>query len=181
MLPDNNLEFIRARIYEIKTALMYNLSDKLIKTPTSLISVLKVDDKGQIWFVMNRPPQQMEKSEQRFPARLQFYRKGKPFYMQVSGQAAMVEEIAALNHLFSGPRTVRKVAANNLVVVKLKINTVEYHQQERVKKAKNPVGKMLQYLYSSLFVPSTTYQGMYNDQLKRLIPHHQAMQTGAYS
>ena len=180
MFPDNNLDFIRTRIYDIKTALMYNLSDKLIKTPTSLISVLKVDDKGQIWFVMNRPPQQMEKSEQRFPARLQFYRKGKPYYMSISGQAAMVEEIAALNHLFNGPRTVRKVAANNLVVVKFKMNSVEYHEQESAKKPKNAVSKMLQYLYNSLFVPSNTYQGMYNPELKRLIPNPQ-ISTGAYS
>lgn len=181
MLADNNLEFIRARIYDIRTALMYNLSDKLIKTPTSLISVLKVDEKGQIWFLMNRPPQQMEKHEQRFPARLQFYRKGKPFYMQVSGQAAMVEEIAALNHLFSGPRTVRKVAANNLVVVKLKMNSIEYHEKEKVQKAKHPVGKMLQYLYTSLFVPSQSYQAVYNDQLKRLMPNPNAMQASTYS
>src|SRR5688572_5006106 len=79
MIPDNNLEFIRTRIYDIRTALLYSLSDDIIKLPTSLISVLKVDDKGQIWFLMNRPQQAMEKDEQKFPARLQFYRKGKPF------------------------------------------------------------------------------------------------------
>lgn len=180
MFPDNNLDFIRTRIYEIRTALMYSLSENIIKMPTSLISVLKVDDKGQIWFLMNRPSQAMEKSELRFPARLQFYRKGKPFHMQISGQASVVEEIAALNHLFSGTRTVRKVASNNLMVVKLKMSSIEYHEYEKVKKVKNPVGKVLQYLYASLFVPSNSYQALYNDQLNKLIPNRE-IQNSVYS
>lgn len=176
MLPDTNLEFIRTRIYEIRTALLYSLSDKLITVPNSLISVLKVDDKGQIWFLMNRPQLKMERSEQKFPARLQFYKKGTPYHMAITGHACMVEEIAALNHLFNGARTVRKVASNNLVVVKLKMESVEYHEQVTAKKPKNALSKMLQSLYASLFVPSHSYQAVYNPQLNRLVPQQKGME-----
>jgi len=162
MLPDTNLEFIRNRIYEIRTALLYSLSDEIIKLPTSLISVQKVDEKGQIWFLMNRTPQLMEKNEQRFPARLQFYRKGKPFYMQVSGHAAMVENIAALNHLFSAPRTIRKAVSHNLIVVKLKIDSVEYHERTVATKPMSTARKILQYLYTSVFAPSPYYETVYD-------------------
>jgi len=163
MIPDNNLEFIRTRIYDIRTALLYSLSDDIIKLPTSLISVLKVDDKGQIWFLMNRPQQAMEKDEQKFPARLQFYRKGKPFYMQVTGRASLVENMAGLNHLFSIPRTLRKAASHNLIVVRLKMDSVEYHEQPAVSKPMNTARRFLQYLYTSVFAPSHYYQTVYDD------------------
>lgn len=163
MIPDNNLEFIRTRIYDIRTALLYSLSDDIIKLPTSLISVLKVDDKGQIWFLMNRPQQAMQKDEQKFPARLQFYRKGKPFYMQVTGRASLVENMAGLNHLFSIPRTLRKAASHNLIVVRLKMDSVEYHEQPAVNKPMNTARRFLQYLYTSVFAPSHYYQTVYDD------------------
>jgi hypothetical protein len=163
MIQDNNLEFIRTRIYDIRTALLYSLSDDIIKLPTSLISVLKVDDKGQIWFLMNRPQQAMEKDEQKFPARLQFYRKGKPFYMQVTGRACLVENMAGLNHLFSIPRTLRKAASHNLIVVRLKMDSVEYHEQASASKPMNTARRLLQYIYTSVFAPSNYYQTVYED------------------
>lgn len=171
MLPDTNLEFIRSRIYEIRTALLYSLSDEIIKLPTSLISVLKVDEKGQIWFLMNRPPKLMEKNEQKFPARLQFYRKGKPFYMQVSGRAALVENMAALSHLFSATRTIRKAVSHNLIVVKLKMDNVEYHEKTVAGKPMSTAKKILQYLYTSVFAPSPYYDTIY-DVPRDEVPAH---------
>lgn len=167
MFTDNNLSFIRNRIYEIRTALLYSLSDKIIKLPTTLISVLKVDEKGQIWFLMNRPLQMMEKNEQKFPARLNFYRKGKPFYMQISGDADFVENRAALSHLFSIPRTIRKAASHNLIVVRLKMTNIEYYEQSN-SRPMNTARRILQYIYTSVFAPSPYYQVNFDGRAEKV-------------
>ena len=92
MATDNNLEFLRQKIYEIRSAVMYSMSNELVKIPNSIISVLKVDDEGQLWFLCTPPTYKVEECECEFPARLHFYRKGKFFHIEVSGKATIMNK-----------------------------------------------------------------------------------------
>jgi general stress protein 26 len=92
MDKDNNLEFIREKIYEIKSAVMYSMSNSLVKIPNSIITVVKVDNEGQLWFLCNPPSWQVDECEGVFPARLHFYRKGKFFHVEVSGKATIMSK-----------------------------------------------------------------------------------------
>jgi hypothetical protein len=89
---DNNLQFIREKIYEIKSAVMYSMSNELVKIPNSIVTVLKVDDEGQIWFLCTPPTFRIDECECVFPARLHFYRKGKFFHVEVSGRAVIMNK-----------------------------------------------------------------------------------------
>lgn len=115
MAADNNLLFIREKIYEIKSAVMYTLSNDVMKLPNNIVSVVKVDDEGNLWFVCNPPMRAMDPSECVFPARLHFYRKGKYFHIEVSGKATVI------NNEFQENQTVDKP-----LLIKMNMANVEY-------------------------------------------------------
>jgi len=115
MAVDGNLEFIREKIYEIKSAVMYSMSEGVVRLPNNIVSVVKVDDDGQVWFVCTAPNRQMEASECVFPARLHFYRKGKSFHIQVSGQATIINQEFSENQAVDSP-----------LLIKMRMTNVEY-------------------------------------------------------
>ena len=97
MASDMNLQFIREKIYEIRHAVMYSMSNGLVRIPNSIVSVIKVDNDGHIWFLCNPPAQNIEECEWVFPARLQFYKKGKFFRLEVSGKATVMNNEHPVN------------------------------------------------------------------------------------
>ncbi len=86
-MTDTNLQFIREKIYSVRTALMYSLSEEQIRLPNSLVQAEKVDDSGDLWFECQRPPVFPGHYSEAFPARLVFYKKGSSFNLEVSGKA----------------------------------------------------------------------------------------------
>ena len=55
MSTDTNLQFIREKIYTVKSAIMYSMSNELIKLPNCLVEAVKVDNEGQLWFLCKAP------------------------------------------------------------------------------------------------------------------------------
>jgi general stress protein 26 len=92
MSTDPNLQFIREKIYQIRSAIMYSLSNEVIKLPNNIVKAVKVDNEGQLWFVCRRPGRQVDQYEQTFPTRLHFYRKGVFCHVEVSGKATIVND-----------------------------------------------------------------------------------------
>ncbi len=103
---------------------------------------------------MKKPSPLLTEHETSFPAHLQFYRKGKPFYIHVSGHAVVAGDEEVLN-AFSIPDTETETAAlQNLSLVKLKMIKVEYYEQKsKVIEPAHPKG-LFQNLYSTLFKPA---------------------------
>ena len=98
MTTDSNLTGIREKIYKLRTAIMYSMSNDLVKMPNSIITAVKVDEEGQLWFVSKSHLQNLDQCEQSFPVRLHFFRKGTNFFVVVSGKAFIVNNSeAALN------------------------------------------------------------------------------------
>ncbi len=91
-MTDTNLQFIREKIYEIRSAIMYSLCDELIHLPNSIVTAINVDDEGNIWFLCDRPAYPLHECPQAFPARLRFFRKGSFYHLEVSGRAEIVAQ-----------------------------------------------------------------------------------------
>ena len=154
MATENNLPFLKARINEIKSAILYSTTNELIRIPVSIISILRMDENGHLWFFVKRPPQLMTEYEKSFPAHLQFYRKGKPFFIYVSGYAHVAEDKETIRELVAlGPET-EHAALQNLALINLKMVKVEYYEQKS-KSIKAAASKgLLQNLFTTLFKPS---------------------------
>jgi len=117
---DNNLQFIREKIYEIGNAVMYSMSNELVKIQNGIVSVVKVDEEGQLWFLCTPPTYKIEECECVFPARLHFYRKGKFFHVEVSGKATIMDN--ECSHIIEHDHQVKEKP----VLVKMSMQNIEY-------------------------------------------------------
>jgi hypothetical protein len=129
MLSDIHRGFLRDRINEIGSALFFNTSNAAFKLPTSIISALKVDDHGNILFFLHKPDVFIEESDKEFPARLDFYRKGKPFFLQVSGKALVITDDQEINELVDMAPELKIQALARVMLVKVQILHAEYFEQ----------------------------------------------------
>lgn len=133
MATDMNLQFIREKISQIRTAVMYSMSNSLIRLPNGIVSAVKVDEEGQLWFVSRGPVPVMKEYEQSFPARLCFYRKGVEYSLEVSGKAEIVN-----NKYSTNPN-----ANEKSLLIKMSMMNIEY-REPNAKRAKNKLEMFLE-------------------------------------
>ena len=117
MTNDTNLQFIRERITQLKSAIMYNNSQDVLKVPNNLAEAVEVDQEGVLWFTIRRPSGYMQECDQEFPARLHFYRKGLYYYIEVSGKASVV------NYTTDNGK-------EDIVLLRMNMNEVEYTEPD---------------------------------------------------
>lgn len=129
------LSFLQQRIEEIGSAIFYNLSDSVLKLPTSIVSTLKVDEYGFVWFLMHKPKQQLSEFEQEFPVKLDFYKKGLGYFLQVTGRGFVVNDPEEMNAYVTLPEDVKKLAGEKMALVKVKIQKADYYQTRSVQNA----------------------------------------------
>ena len=125
----NNLGFLREKIQELRSAIFINTSNAVLKLPTCIVQTLKVDEAGQVWFFVNRPEQYLHEFDRAFPAQLNFFKKGKSFYLQVSGKAFIVTDPEELNEVVNVTDDIRYKAMNHLVLIKFKMMHAEYYDR----------------------------------------------------
>ena len=130
MLPDSSIHFLQDKIEDLRSALFFSLSNAVLKMPTTIVTTLKVDEAGQIWFFVNRPAQYLHEFDKDFPARLDFFKKGKSFFLKINGKARIVDDPEEVNSLVSLPDEIRTKAMFQMVLVKLKIQHAEYFEKE---------------------------------------------------
>jgi len=131
MGKDTNLQFIREKINEVRSAIMYSSSDEVIRLPNNIVSAVKIDEEGQLWFVCDRPSYLPEQYPPSFPARLHFYRKGKFFHIEVSGPARIVNNMQRDNSV-----------SENRMLIKMEMKNIIY--TETPPRQKNTIGQWLQ-------------------------------------
>jgi len=122
----SNLDFLRARIYEIKSALFGDSDKSDFKIPTSIISVLKVDNDGNLWFLINQPEYHIACYGFSFPANLSFYRKGVNFSLSVQGMASVVLDTSIINEITGVDEAEQKARMENLLLMKVGMQYVNY-------------------------------------------------------
>jgi len=87
MVNDYNLQFIERKLNEVRTAVMYTEGNNVVKLPNDIVTFIKVDDAGKLWFTARKPPCELVQYDQCFPLRLFFYRKGIGYYIETNGIA----------------------------------------------------------------------------------------------
>jgi len=122
------LNFLQEKIHEIGSAIFFNLSDSVLKLPTSLVSTLKVDEYGFVWFFIQKPKQNVKEFDSEFPVRLDFFKKGKSYFLQVMGKGWVVTDPEEVNAFVNLPDEAKKLALNEMVLVKVKISKADYYE-----------------------------------------------------
>jgi hypothetical protein len=127
MDANQQLNFLQERIEEIGSAIFHNLSDAVLKLPTSIVTTLKVDEYGFVWFYAEKRSQKLNEFEQEFPVKLDFYKKGKGF-LQVMGKGYVVSDPEEMNTVVALPEDAKKLKEENCALVKVKILKAEYFE-----------------------------------------------------
>jgi hypothetical protein len=91
------MNVLKSKISELQTALFYTESLSPIKLPTHVISDVEVDVEGRIWFAVPRPTMHIDAYEKEVLAKLDFFRKGKDFFVKVKGVAVLLTDAATIN------------------------------------------------------------------------------------
>ena len=126
MQANQQLCFLKEKIQEIGSAIFFNLSESVLKLPTSIVETLKVDDFGFVWFYIQKPRQDLREFDKEFPVRMDFFRKGKSHFLQLEGKAWMVNDPEEINSLDVSEEEKNKM--HDMVLVKVKIQKAEYRE-----------------------------------------------------
>jgi general stress protein 26 len=129
------LHFLQEKIEQIGSAIFFNLSDSVLKLPTSIVTTLKVDDFGYVWFFVKKPNQHIQEFEKEFPVRMDFFKKGMDYFLQVSGKGWVVIDPEQVAHFIEANNEVHTGIFNDMVLVKVKMLKAEYYETQNAGKA----------------------------------------------
>lgn len=124
------LPFLREKIQQIGSAIFFNLSDSVLKLPTSLVRTLDVDDFGYVWFFVKKPNQQLQEFETEFPVRMDFFKKGVDYFLQVTGKGWVVSDPEQVANFVEANNEVHTGVFNDMVLVKVKMLKAEYYETQ---------------------------------------------------
>jgi general stress protein 26 len=91
------MDALKSKITELQTALFYTESASPIKLPTHVITDVEVDMEGNIWFAIPRPTMHIDAYEKEVIAKLDFFKKGKDFFVKVKGVATLLTDAATID------------------------------------------------------------------------------------
>jgi hypothetical protein len=118
--------FLREKIKNLGSAIFFNQSDAVLKLPTSIVRIINVDEYGYIWFFMQRPPQQLNEFEKEFPVKVDFFRKGLDYSLQVIGNGYIVNDPEEIFVITTNIDEVKKFNPNEMVLIKVKMTRADY-------------------------------------------------------
>lgn len=161
MTTNQQLNFLQDKIREIGSAIFFNLSDSVLKLPTSIVSTLKVDDYGYVWFFVQKPKQTLQEFETEFPVRLDFFKKGISSFLQVMGKGWVVNDPEEINSYVTLPEDIKSINDGHMLLVKVKIMKAEYYETKTATRNswwQNAVGTFSAWFGAgSQYRPGSTY------------------------
>jgi general stress protein 26 len=128
------LTFVDEKVRDLENALFFSTSDAVLKMPTCVVRILEIDELGNLWFVVPKPSQRIHAFEKFFPVKLDFFRKGRDYYLKILGNAFIVNDPEDINSVDVLNEAVKQRARKNeLVILKVKISHVDYAEKHRSK------------------------------------------------
>lgn len=148
-MDHKNLPLIREKIASIRSALFSNAGGGALKYNTCIISALKVDEHGCVWFLINRNGWRGFNDDLHFPATLSFYRKGINHSLSISGEAEIISNEDIIRYTLTALEEEQHLAIPELLLVKLSIeNAVIFNWADTGRKM--PVLEKLYSLFRKL-------------------------------
>lgn len=128
--PDTS--FLQARIASIGTALFFCENKYMLPFPAYIITALKTDEEGYIWFFISRSWNKTVTYDLPFRTNLEFYRKGYPFSIKVEGNASLVNNKEMMHdfmqNLLGKSLPVKEDAMAGVLLVKVKIEKATFKE-----------------------------------------------------
>jgi len=91
------MNVLKSKIQELQSALFFTEALSIVKLPTHVISDVEVDGERRIFFVVPRPVQHIDAFDKEIPAKLDFFKKGKDFFVKIRGIATLLTDAETIN------------------------------------------------------------------------------------
>ena len=114
---DTTLAFLKEKIENIRIALFKAEINSELQLPNNIISTLKVDNDGYIWFYTSCNGSYAPQVDKEFFAYLDYYQKGGDTRLRINGRACIIEGCGS---------DADAVENSNLILLKMKIMQAEY-------------------------------------------------------
>ena len=125
---DEHLSFLLSKVESLQIALFRAEIRSVLQLPNNIISTLKTDKDGHIWFFTSCSGNHAKSIDREFYGCLDYYQKGRDCRLQLSGKASIVEDSdhidAPLDPL-----------GDNIVLIKFKILKAEYFENKHVNRS----------------------------------------------
>ncbi len=128
MIQDMSVQLLGEKMKELENALFVSEAGSLSRLPTHIVQIAEVDEEGNAWFIIPSPTQVIESFDADMPAKLDFFKKGKGFYLKLRGLATLVHKEAALPKTRLFQELAESFKKKKLVAVKLKMQSAEYFE-----------------------------------------------------
>ncbi|CAN5452188.1 hypothetical protein BH11BAC3_BH11BAC3_14160 [soil metagenome] len=148
----DNIGFISTSIKQLKNAVMHTHSNDLINLPDITVHAIDVDDNGFLWFTILKPHDPIAPEGKSFYVGLNFYRKGIPFLLNISGIASLVTTEDALSKL---PLVLKRKVTDDRLMVSVKIKDVDYYEIEESEP--NSIMQKCKKLWAEIFETEAYY------------------------
>ena len=146
---DKALHFIAEKIEDINVALFHCHSNSPLKINNTIIHTFGVDDCGNITFFINRPQQLISQFDREFPVELNYFKKGKDYFMNIFGKARIIHDPEELAYQTDLTSEEINAALTTHVLIKVQISKVDFYDNNYEKK--NLFLKKVSSIFSSLF------------------------------
>src|SRR5450755_2684679 len=128
------LTFIEEKIMDLENALFFSMSDSVLKIPTCVIKILETNELGHLWFVIPKPSQFIHAFDKTFPVKLDFFRKGRDYYLKIFGKAFVVNDPEEINSVDCLNETTKQQARRSeTVLIKVQMSHAEYVEKAAAK------------------------------------------------
>lgn len=148
MAKDEGLIFLKSKIQQINYAMFKAEMDSELQLPNNIISTIKTDDEGNIWFFTSFKGTSAQQIDQPFFAYLDYYKKGGECSLRLNGRATIV-----LDEDYPGADVQAVNVAGNvsLAMIKFKILHAEYIENKPAESSS--VKDKLKTFFSEMFIP----------------------------
>ncbi|HEY2721165.1 MAG TPA: hypothetical protein VGI82_05550 [Chitinophagaceae bacterium] len=123
---DTQQAFLHEKIKNLGSAIFFNQSDAVLKLPTSIVRILDIDEYGYIWFFIQKPQQQLAEFEKEFPVKLDFFRKGMDYSLQVIGNGYIVNDPEELFIVTTNINEIKQFDPGKMILIKIKMTRADY-------------------------------------------------------
>jgi general stress protein 26 len=120
---EQETSILKSKITELQSALFFTESKSIVKLPTHVVSEVELDGEGQIWFMIPKPAMHIEAYDREIPAKLDFFKKGKDFFVKIRGIAYLQADATGANSLSSEMK--QRMNDESLIVVKVKVDDAD--------------------------------------------------------
>jgi general stress protein 26 len=152
MRQDMSVQLLGEKMKELENALFVTEASSSSKLPTHIVQIAEVDEEGNAWFIIPRPTQVIESFDTEMPAKLDFFKKGKGFYLKLRGMASLIHSEEALPRTRIFQELSESFKKKKLIAVKLKMQSAEYFENTP-KTGSNPVWNVGSLMYNWLMDP----------------------------